>query len=116
MCERESSWEPWTIRYEPDFYALYIVPLNLPDATEARARAFSWGLLQIMGQVVREVGYTGPLAALCDPATALEWGCKVFAGKLLKADGAIAKALYLWNGGGNPDYPDEVMDLAAKYE
>jgi Transglycosylase SLT domain len=37
------------------------------DPTESRARAFSWGLMQVMGQVAREHGFTGALASLCDP-------------------------------------------------
>lgn len=115
ICERESSWQPWTIRYEQTFYEMYVVPLNLADATEARARSFSWGLMQTMGQVAREVGYKGPLVGLCDPETSLQWGCKVFVRKLQHADGVVASALQLWNGGGNPNYSAEVLALAAKY-
>jgi len=37
------------------------------DPTESRARAFSWGLMQVMGQVAREHGFTCALASLCDP-------------------------------------------------
>lgn len=115
ICERESSWEPWTIRYEPAFYVRYVDALALGDATEARARAFSWGLMQVMGQVAREAGYKDHLPMLCDPQTALEWGCKVFAQKLNRASGNVENALHLWNGGGNPNYSAEVTVLSAKY-
>src|SRR5262245_59806469 len=70
ICHHESEgWQPWAFRYEPAFYAKYIeVMVSLP-ATEKRARAFSYGLMQIMGQVAREQGFTGKsLGELFDPA------------------------------------------------
>src|SRR3984893_8910226 len=87
IIEQESAWNPWALRYEPSFYAKYIAPRMatgaITSATEAHTRAFSWGLMQVMGQVAREHGFTGvSLAALCEPATALDVGCRVFAAKL----------------------------------
>jgi len=115
MCQRESSWNPYALRYEPFFYLKYVAPLGLLDPTEAQARGFSWGLMQTMGQVVREAGYKDNLAMLCDPETALIWGCKVFEGKLAHADGNVTNALLLWNGGGNPNYAAEVLEFAKAY-
>ena len=78
-----------------------------PAETESRMRAFSWGLMQVMGQVAREHGFSGrSLAQLCEPATGLEIGCRVLAAKLAAAEGNVTRALLLWNGGGNRDYPD----------
>src|ERR1700735_2808441 len=57
ICEQESAWNPWAIRYEPAFFAHYIAPqlgAGQISNTEAQARAFSWGLMQVMGQVARE--------------------------------------------------------------
>src|ERR1700681_1894587 len=108
LIERESSWDPWKIRYEDGFYTHYIEKLiaqhELADPTEERARAFSWGLGQIMGEEARERGYKGHLAMLCDPATGIEWTCVVLARKLETASGNVAGALQLYNGGGNPNY------------
>jgi soluble lytic murein transglycosylase-like protein len=79
IVEQESAWNPWALRYEPAFYERYIAPfltarrLDRPDSrlaaltspgipddpTESRARAFSWGLMQVIGQVAREHGFTG---------------------------------------------------------
>jgi soluble lytic murein transglycosylase-like protein len=121
ICERESSWNPWAIRYEPLFFSKYVAPLfannkiEPPNMTEAMTRAVSWGLLQTMGQSVREIGYTGPLPQLCDPTTGLEWGIKLFQLKLQHAEGNTLTALLLWNGGSNPAYPDDVLNLAMKY-
>src|SRR5579862_1562443 len=70
VVEQESAWDPWALRYEPAFFDRYVRPQiargNLTDEAEARARAFSWGLMQVMGEVAREQGFKGQsLAALC---------------------------------------------------
>ena len=118
VCEQESGWNPWAIRFEPAFFERYVQPLYASgriSETEARARAFSWGLMQVMGQVARESGFTGEfLPALCDPEVGLELGCQLLARKLALADGNVSKALLLWNGGGNPSYPDQVLARAQK--
>ncbi len=123
VCEQESAWNPWAIRYEPAFYERYVAPLWARGApppaggrTEAAARAFSWGLMQVMGQVAREAGFAGSsLAELCDPAVGLEVGCRVLARKLAAAEGNVTRALLLWNGGGNPAYSQQVLGRAEKY-
>src|ERR1700733_6178962 len=120
IVEQESSWNPWALRYEPAFYEKYIAPQvargNIVDLTESHARAFSWGLMQVMGQAAREHGFNGAsLAALCDPASGIEIGCRVFAAKLAAAEGNVARALLLWNGGGNQDYPAAVLVRAGHY-
>jgi soluble lytic murein transglycosylase-like protein len=120
IVEQESSWNPWALRYEPAFYEKYIAPQfargNIVDLTESHARAFSWGLMQVMGQAAREHGFNGAsLAALCDPAAGIEIGCRVFAAKLAAAEGNVARALLLWNGGGNQDYPAAVLVRAGHY-
>ena len=120
IVEQESSWNPWALRYEPAFYEKYIAPQiargNIVDLTESHARAFSWGLMQVMGQAAREHGFNGAsLAALCDPAAGIEIGCRVFAAKLAAAEGNVARALLLWNGGGNQDYPAAVLLRAGHY-
>jgi len=132
VVEQESSWNPWAMRYEPLFFTKYVAPLytnNKISASEAYARGFSWGLMQVMGQVAREHSYTEPfLSALCDPNDALEVGCKVLRKKfdsvaqtILSAPGAsaqndvIARALLLWNGGGNPAYPAQVLARRVHY-
>jgi hypothetical protein len=118
IIERESNWDEWSIRFEPGFLAKYVNPLYLAGkftATEAYARSFSWGLMQLMGEDARENGFQGPLPQLCDPATGIEYGCREF-GKIFKAtNGDINSALERWNGGSNPLYASEVMTLAVTY-
>jgi len=116
VCEQESSWNPWAIRFEYEFLMRYVVPLPNLSPTERHARAFSWGLMQLMGQVAREHGFANTyLASLCDPATGLDWGCIHLAGRLKAAGGDVHAGLQLWNGGGNPNYADEVMARMKKY-
>jgi len=120
VVEQESSWNPWAIRYEADFYDRYIQPQTargvLTDETEARARAFSWGLMQVMGQVAREHGFAGAsLGALCDPSAGLALGCRILAAKIAAAEGNVPRALLLWNGGADPNYAEAVLARTARY-
>ncbi len=119
VVEQESDWEPSAIRCEPAFYDRYAYPMSLKRAiseTKARARAFSWGLMQTMGEVGREFGFTGKfLSALCEPQAGLEIGCKVLAHKLAVNLGNVAQALLAWNGGANPSCASEVLARVEKY-
>jgi soluble lytic murein transglycosylase-like protein len=142
VCEQESAWNPWAIRYEPGFLARYVAPLFTAgkiSATEAYARSFSWGLMQVMGQVAREHDFTGAsVAQLCDPATGLDIGCTVLAHKFAAAvrgtatclpvgtapgcapltcadPRVIERALQLWNGGANSDYAAQVLARLTRY-
>jgi soluble lytic murein transglycosylase-like protein len=119
VVEQESSWNPWAMRYEPVFFARYVAALytnNKVSASEAYARGFSWGLMQVMGQVAREQGFAEPfLSALCDPAEGLEVGCKVLRRKFDAASGDVVNALQAWNGGANPSYAAQVLARRPHY-
>jgi soluble lytic murein transglycosylase-like protein len=119
VVEQESGWNPWAIRYEPGFFTKYVAPLytnNKITATEAWARGFSWGLMQVMGQVARESGFDASfLSALCDPEQSLAVGCKVLRKKLDAARGDTNEALQSWNGGANPAYAAQVLARKSRY-
>ncbi len=116
VVDQESAWDPHAMRYEPGFRSRYVAPLHLPPSEEI-ARSISWGLMQVMGQVAREHGFTGKfLSALCEPAAGVESGCRVLAAKLAGADGDLARGLELWNGGANPNYSAQVMARMATYQ
>jgi len=130
--ETGGTWDPFTTRYEDGFYHLYIAsevdgnPVYKvsipPDAirsrsTEARERAFSWGLLQIMGQTAREFGYTGRyLSALCDPDVGIDVGCRKLKHCVERHVGDLTAALLEYNGGSNPDYAPQVLARMSRYE
>jgi hypothetical protein len=40
----------------------------------------------------------------------------VLAAKLAAADGNVERALLLWNGGANAQYPEQVLARAEKYK
>ena len=119
VIEHESAWNPWAIRYEPAFFSKYVASLytnNKVPATEAYARGFSWGLMQVMGQVAREVGFDALfLSALCDPEQGLDVGCKVLRKKFDAMAGDTTRALLAWNGGANPTYAAQVIARRAHY-
>lgn len=86
VVQQESQGFPKATRYEPGFYLQYIckgwvatllkkLKLGL-DSAEAKGRATSWGLMQVMGQSAREMGFTGPFSDLLIPEVGLYWGCK----------------------------------------
>ncbi len=72
----ESAYNPWSIRFEPDFK-----PTTIPNGfakkngitaeTEGQLLKFSFGLCQIMGDTARRLGFCGMLTSLCDPGTNL---------------------------------------------
>ena len=156
VIEQESGGNTWATRFEPGFYEGYVVPLAkkasiLPRApltgatggpmttSEMMRRAFSWGMMQVMGQTAREAGFTAPLPSLCDPATGIAVGCQVLAKKLAIAIEQLyhfypdflpgsttlpgtedktliwTRTLDLWNGGSNPNYPAEVLARLKSY-
>jgi soluble lytic murein transglycosylase-like protein len=116
VVEQESAWDAHAIRYEPAFRSRYVAPLGLPP-TEEVARSISWGLMQVMGQVAREHGFSGKfLSALCDPAVGLDIGCAVLSAKISAASENVVRALELWNGGANADYAPQVLARMATYK
>lgn len=115
LIEQESDWDTWEIRYEPGFQRRYVDAMNL-QPTETVARSISWGLMQIMGQVAREEGFTGALASLCEPLNGLEYGCKKLTRCLGESAGDWTGALLRYNGGGDPDYGEKVLARIGHYK
>jgi soluble lytic murein transglycosylase-like protein len=119
VIEQESAWNPWAVRYEPGFLSRYIAPLYTAgklSPTEAYTRAMSWGLMQVMGQVAREFGFEeASLSGLCDPATGIEFGCRILAKRMARAKDDVPAALLAWNGGADLNYPAEVLARKRNY-
>jgi soluble lytic murein transglycosylase-like protein len=119
VVEQESAWSPWAMRYEPAFFTKYVASLytnNKVTASEAYARGFSWGLMQVMGQVAREAGFDALfLSALCDPEQGLAVGCKILRKKFDAMAGDSTRALLAWNGGANALYAAQVFARRAHY-
>lgn len=82
ICQKESSWDPTAIRFEPEYRWLWPArdnvyrPSRVSAATEVAQQKTSWGLMQIMGAVARERGCRLPyLTALCSAPLGVEFGC-----------------------------------------
>ena len=111
VCAHESDgWQQYAVRYEPGFYKKYIEPMMALTLTEKTMRATSFGLMQIMGETARELGFTGRfLTELLDPINAVTYGCKKLKRELDKHQGDVNQALLAYNGGGDSQYPNLVM-------
>ena len=126
MVAHESMDIPCAVRFEPDFYSNYLKgetpdfrPSGSSWETERIGRATSWGLMQVMGETARCVGFRGWFPELCLPAVGLEWGCRYLrrlADRYL-ADGGWPTVMRAYNGGpGNRDkmdspYPGKILAL-----
>lgn len=120
VIHQESGGNPFAIRYEPEFLKRYLekktkadiegyVPTKCSFNTEVHARSTSWGLMQVLGQPMRERGFKGEfLSELLDPATNLKWGSEYLQTLLHKYDTTEA-ALLRWNGGGDKLYAKKVL-------
>ena len=119
VAEQESDWNCYAMRYEPAFYSKYILPLietGHVGPTEANARATSWGLGQVLGQVARECGFGGPfLSELCDPDIGLEYLCRHLSMIMSRTGNNVTETLLRYNGGGNELYPSQVQARMATY-
>lgn len=75
ICLVESSMNQWAIRFEAQYRWLSGNTETMSD-TERMGQKTSWGLMQVMGAVARDYGFTGWFPMLCDPATGLKYGTR----------------------------------------
>lgn len=73
ICMTESSGNEFAIRHEAHYR--WVLGDNL-TAGEYIGQKTSWGLMQVMGAVAREYGFTDQFPALWDPATGIKYGVK----------------------------------------
>lgn len=75
----ESSWNPWAIRFEPA-WRYFVNPRDWADKllitfeTEQTLQACSWGPMQVMGAIARELGFQQELNRLSDPELGITYG------------------------------------------
>lgn len=120
----ESGANPWALNYEPRYRYLVDVRTWQPFRTLTEAETASeippadfravagdpdqewvsqqasWGLMQLMGALARELGFKGPyITELCRVDLNLRLGCRHLANLLRWADGDIARAAAAYNAG-----------------
>jgi hypothetical protein len=81
ICKVESNFDPWATRHEPHWkYHLttnkFAKELHISNQTEKVLQEISWGPMQVMGTVARELGYTDHLTKLCILTNGIHYGCK----------------------------------------
>lgn len=124
VIHQESSGNSAAMRYEPHFFRKHFLgktPASVKLTgyvsklasfqTELNGRATSWGLMQTLGETARCFGFKGEFfTELClNPELNIQIGSKYLAHCLEKAGWDTAKGLLIWNGGGNKEYPGEVI-------
>jgi hypothetical protein len=125
----ESGGNPWVNRYEPG-WKWFLNPkhwakrIKISTRTEWMNQATSWGLMQVMGTVARELGFKGELPKLCLAEIGLEYGCKKLR-QLMDKYPHVEDAISSYNQGWprqdelghykNQDYVDKICRYWQKY-
>lgn len=104
MCFVESNFNTYAMRYESHWRWHFNVEHNasvnnITKDTEHQLQMFSFGLMQVMGSVARELGFKGPLAKLCIPEIGLKYGCIKLKQQLDRYKGDYDKAISAYNQG-----------------
>ncbi len=75
ICKQESGYDEDAYRYEPQYKYLVGDTMRMNE-TERFGQKVSWGLMQVMGGVMREHGFTGRwfTMACSDPNIGLRYG------------------------------------------
>lgn len=95
-----SRWEPqYPYIYKPEKFA---EPLGITLQTEIALQKFSYGLMQCMGAVFRELGYTYPLPMAFEYEVNLEYGIRHFK-SFLERHSDTDEAIASYNAG-SPRY------------
>jgi soluble lytic murein transglycosylase-like protein len=122
VCVQESALNPFAVRFEPHYKWIVkdrrLKPKGCSDATEITLQKTSFGLMQVMGAVIREQGFAGWLTeTLCSVEMQIEFGCRHLA-KGVKRWGSIEAGLSAYNAGSprkengryvNQNYVDGVL-------
>lgn len=107
IAQHESICVPWKTRFEPRPFASgrydvfpreHASRLGISEQTERVGQNTSWGLMQVMGFVARELGFDGYLTQLCDLELGPEYGCRQLK-RMLQRWGEEEKAVAAYNAG-----------------
>lgn len=125
----ESGGDTFAVRYEPLWKYFFEVEefaklSRITNATETMLQACSFGLMQIMGSVARELGHESSLLQLAQPEIGLMFGCKKLRA-LIRNYPDLANTVAAYNAGtprmnattgkySNQDYVDKVTGLVAQ--
>lgn len=117
----ESSGEQYAQRVERGFWARYLAGIRRWVASTASPHddkwarypdiyASSYGLCQVMLQTAAEHGFVYRYPGqLFDPDENLRVACKILTRIKTRTGGDVRELLLRYNGGGDPTYPDKVL-------
>lgn len=105
VCLVESGGRTSAYRYEPAFWMRYLAGKVEWEGENPERVSASYGLLQVMYPVARELGYPRSEApeGLFVPTCGLEYGCRTLADRMAWAKGDTQAALAAYNGGKSKD-------------
>lgn len=114
---QESSYNPFKIRYEPNYPWIQDIALrssaavknNLSLDTETQCQMMSWGPMQIMGATARDHGFQGMMPELCDVDRGINVGC-LYLKSLSSRFPQIKDIISAYNAG----HPDKLPDGTYK--
>lgn len=107
----ESGGNPWAIRYEDHYRWLYhpekiAKEIKIPVYTEVMQQKTSWGCMQVMGAVARELGCKYPyLSQLCNPEIGIDLGAQHLK-RYYEKYGNWEEAIVSYNAGAPRKHPD----------
>lgn len=123
IVQMESGGETCATRFEPNWKYIYspfeyAKALGITQQTEENHQMTSWGLMQVMGTVARELGFKGYLPELCEAKVGIKYGCLKLK-ELFIEHGSKEDVISAYNQGSprktsggmylNERYVDEVM-------
>lgn len=128
IAEVESAGDPLAVRFETHWKYYFDVPqfafrCRVSQDTERTLQSCSWGLMQVMGSVARELGFLESLIKLSDPRIGAKYGCMKLAQCLKKWPKKLDDAIAAYNAGSprvfegryvNQAYVDKVRQLYGK--
>ena len=122
IVQVESSFNQQATRYEPNYRWLYhperFVSAHHSIHTEIEGQKTSYGLMQVMGAVLRELGYSGYFPGILDHyEVQLEYGCR-YLKKLINKHG-VEGGVEAYNAGhplpGKSEYYQKVIKAAKGF-
>lgn len=99
----ESSWQPVCTRFEAHYRWTYFPrdwahKLNIPYEAELFFQKSSWGIMQVMGALARELGHKNHIVDLCEPEIGARFGVMYLA-KLQKRYEVESDVIAAYNAG-----------------
>lgn len=103
IVQVESGGDPWAVRYEATFSwisnpARHAANNRTTVETEIQLQRFSYGLCQIMGGKLRDMGFQAELPLAFDPSMNLEYGAELLQ-RLTASYPVLQDAISAYNAG-----------------